>query len=172
MKEMEPCQETPAAVIILDLNSRYYNGIEWMQELKNAKPSAKWLACSIQDNEMIIRALQSGDIGYIMNENSPLGLKHLLRGIVHDTPLIPPQPTEHLNPFYRKLPKKTSWNDLLSGREKEILQFISKGLLYKEIGEHLGIQKGTVKKHVAKIYEKLQVQNKIEALNKFYGLLF
>ena len=55
----------------------------------------------------------------------------------------------------------------LSSREQEILPHLSKGLLYKEIGDLLGITTGTVKQHIHKIYDKLQVSNKTEAINRY-----
>ena len=61
---------------------------------------------------------------------------------------------------------------MLSPREKEILTLISKGLLYKEIAEKLFISTGTVKQHIHKIYEKLHVQNKTEAINKYFDKKF
>jgi len=57
----------------------------------------------------------------------------------------------------------------LSNREKEILELLAKGLLYKEISASLFISAETVRKHVYHIYEKLHVNNRIEAVNKFYG---
>ena len=60
--------------------------------------------------------------------------------------------------------------DVLTPREKEILELLSKGFLYKEIAEKLSITTGTVKQHIHKVYEKLHVQNKTEAINKVYGL--
>ena len=57
----------------------------------------------------------------------------------------------------------------LSNREKEILQQLSKGLMYKEIAAELFISPETVRKHVYHIYEKLHVTNRIEAVNKFFG---
>jgi DNA-binding NarL/FixJ family response regulator len=57
----------------------------------------------------------------------------------------------------------------LSRREKEILEMLAKGLLYKEIAEQLFISPETVKKHVYHVYEKLHVTNRIEAVNRYYG---
>ena len=54
----------------------------------------------------------------------------------------------------------------LTAREMELLTLLSKGLLYKEIGDHMGITIGTVKQHIHKIYDKLEVTNKTEAINK------
>jgi len=58
---------------------------------------------------------------------------------------------------------------VLSAREQEVLQLLSKGFLYKEIGNKLKISTGTVRQHIHKIYEKLHVQNRTEALNRYYG---
>jgi DNA-binding NarL/FixJ family response regulator len=58
---------------------------------------------------------------------------------------------------------------VLTPREKEVLELIAKGLLYKEIAEQLSISFHTVRQHIGKIYEKLHVQNKTEAINKVYG---
>jgi RNA polymerase sigma factor (sigma-70 family) len=57
----------------------------------------------------------------------------------------------------------------LSNRENEILQLLSKGLLYKEIADQLSISVSTVRQHIHKIYEKLHVQNRTEAINKAFG---
>jgi DNA-binding NarL/FixJ family response regulator len=59
--------------------------------------------------------------------------------------------------------------DTLSNREAEILQLLSKGLLYKEIANQLNIAQETVRKHVYHIYEKLHVNNRVEAVNKYFG---
>ena len=58
--------------------------------------------------------------------------------------------------------------ELLTDRETEILDFLAKGYLYKEIATELFISKETVKKHIHNIYDKLHVQNRTEALNKAY----
>ncbi len=63
-------------------------------------------------------------------------------------------------------PKEKKLSQLLSDREQEVLQHLSRGLIYKEIGEKLFISHETVKQHIKKIYNKLHVQNKIEALNR------
>jgi len=60
-------------------------------------------------------------------------------------------------------------NELLSKREQEVLELLSKGFLYKEIADKLNITLSTVKRHLNHIYTKLQVQNKTEAVNKLYG---
>jgi DNA-binding NarL/FixJ family response regulator len=59
--------------------------------------------------------------------------------------------------------------DELTNREKEILEQLSKGLMYKEIAAQLFLSAETVRKHVYHIYEKLHVNNRVEAVNRFFG---
>lgn len=59
--------------------------------------------------------------------------------------------------------------DMLSNREKQILEFLSRGLMYKEIASQLFLSPETVRKHVYHIYEKLHVSNRVAAVNKYYG---
>ena len=57
----------------------------------------------------------------------------------------------------------------LSEREHEVLRLLSEGLLYKEIADRMGLTIGTVKQHIHRMYEKLHVQNRVEAVNRFFG---
>ncbi len=68
----------------------------------------------------------------------------------------------------REQAEKTTDITLLSMRENEILHFLSQGLLYKEIADQLNISTSTVRQHIHRIYEKLHVQNRTEAINKAY----
>jgi DNA-binding NarL/FixJ family response regulator len=71
--------------------------------------------------------------------------------------------------LFRSEQKETANLEVLSNRENEILQFLSTGLLYKEIAEQLSISVSTVRQHIHHIYEKLHVQNRTEAINKAFG---
>ena len=72
---------------------------------------------------------------------------------------------------FQEKPASKAANEIndLSNREKEILEHLSKGLMYKEIAAVLYISPETVRKHVYHIYEKLHVSNRVEAVNKFFG---
>ena len=71
--------------------------------------------------------------------------------------------------IFREQQPDTEPVEALSKRENEILQLLAKGLLYKEIADQLTISTGTVRQHIHKIYEKLHVQNRTEAINKAFG---
>jgi DNA-binding NarL/FixJ family response regulator len=71
--------------------------------------------------------------------------------------------------IFHQQDKKPQQNASLSPRENEVLLLLSDGLLYKEIAEQLSISIATIRQHIHKIYEKLHVENRTEALNKVYG---
>jgi DNA-binding NarL/FixJ family response regulator len=65
--------------------------------------------------------------------------------------------------------QRQSAGEGLSSREEEVLGLLAKGFLYKEIANELHISPGTVRQHIHRIYDKLHVQNRTEAINKYYG---
>jgi DNA-binding NarL/FixJ family response regulator len=164
-------RENPADIVILDMALQHNEVIEWMKEIKNELPGIKWLAYTVHDNSsMLFNALYAGVDGYILKDPLHEQLNNALHELVMGgAPMSPCMANKLINYFHKPV-KKVKIQSLLSSREKEILHFTSRGMLYKEVGLQLGINRETVKKHLSKIYVKLQVQNKIEAMNKFYGL--
>jgi DNA-binding NarL/FixJ family response regulator len=126
------------------------------------------MVCTIHDdNDTIFEALKSGAAGYIVKD--PITKEEIVKAI-HDlynggSPMSPFIARKVIGAFQK--PAINDVNSLLSQREKEVLEQVSQGLLYKEIAIRLSISPETVKKHLKNIYQKLHVQNKVEALNKF-----
>lgn len=164
-------QETPVDIIILDIKSPSNEYIECIREIKNKDTFTKWLVYTVHDNdEMIFNALRAGANGYILKDAQPEHLKNALYELARGGAPVSPRIMNTVLGYFHHLPRKENNHSELSQREKQILHFTSRGLMYKEIALQLGIQRETVKKHLSRIYEKLCVQNKIEAMNKFYGL--
>lgn len=164
-------QESPADIVILDLHSPQYRGLEWMKEIKNKIPWTKWLVHTLyDDDEIIFSALRAGANGYLLKGATQEQLNNALHELLRGGAPFSPRIIHKLLAYFHQQPEKENHPGMLSHREKQILHFTSRGLLYKEVALQLGIQRETVKKHLSKIYEKLQVQNKVEAVNKFYGL--
>jgi DNA-binding NarL/FixJ family response regulator len=126
------------------------------------------MVCSIHDdNENIFEALKCGASGYMLKDSIKAGeiitaIKDLHHG---GSPMSPFIARKVISTFQK--PVNQDPDSLLSLREKEVLELLAKGLMYKEIAHQLGVGTETVKKHLQNIYQKLHVQNKIEALNKF-----
>jgi len=155
-------------IVITDITLPGMKGTELIVRLKDKMKQTQFMVCSIHDdNETIFEALKCGASGYILKD--PVTADEIVKAI-HDlykggSPMSPFIAKKVILSFQK--PVINDANSSLSQREREVLELLAKGLLYKEIAQQLGIGSETVKKHLKNIYQKLHVQNKIEALNKF-----
>ena len=158
----------PTDIVIADISLPGMRGTELIVRLKDKMPQTQFMVCSIHDdNDTIFEALKCGASGYILKD--PVTADEIIKAI-HDlykggSPMSPYIARKVIDSFQK--PVESNENSTLSIREREVLELLAKGLLYKEIAEKLGVTHETVKKHLKNIYQKLHVQNKIEALNKF-----
>ena len=160
-------QEKPN-VVLMDINLPGMNGVECVRQLKPLCPGTQFIMLTVyEDTENIFNALAAGATGYMLKRTpraelldairdvlkggSPM-TTHIARKVVQSfqRPAATPQPTEDLSP-----------------REKEVLDCLAQGFLYKEISEKLGISYETVHTYIRRIYEKLQVRTRTEAVAKF-----
>lgn len=159
---------SPPDIVITDISLPGMKGTELIVRLREKMPKIQFMVCSIHDdNETIFDALKCGASGYILKD--PVTTADITKAIYDlyngGSPMSPFIARRVIQSFQRPLVNDPT--SLLSLREKEVLKFLAKGLLYKEIAQQLGVGTETIKKHLKNIYQKLHVQNKIEALNKF-----
>ncbi len=158
----------PADILIVDIGLPRASGIEAMRFLTEHCPKMQYCMFTVyEDDDKIFNSLQFGAKGYILKGSSSDKILSAVRELSQGgSPMSPSIARRILDVFqtFRITPVVSALP--LSNREQEILQLVSKGLLYKEIGDKLSITTGTVKQHLHKIYEKLQVSNKTEAINK------
>jgi DNA-binding NarL/FixJ family response regulator len=160
--------QNPPDIVISDISLPGMKGTALIVQLKDKMPQTQFMVCSIHDdNDTIFEALKCGASGYMLKD--PVTADEIIKAIRDlyngGSPMSPFIARKVITTFQKPLINDET--SLLSSREKEVLELLSKGLLYKEIGENLGITHETVKKHLKNIYQKLHVQNKIEAVNKF-----
>lgn len=157
-------------IILMDINLPGMNGIECVKKLKQKCPRTQFMMFTIyEDSEQVFDALSAGANGYLLKKTPPGKILEALKELYEGgAPMSAQIARKVVNAFQKPAP---SYNDqsILSVREQEVLRLLSKGFLYKEIGDKLKISTGTVRQHIHKIYEKLHVQNRTEALNKYYG---
>ena len=120
-----------------------------------------------ENDEKVLKALQAGATGYLLKRTHPErileSIKELNQG---GSPMSSNIARKLVNIFLTE--KKVTKKEILSERENEVLQLLADGLLYKEIADRLHIVHGTVRQHIHNIYEKLHVQNRTEAVNKYF----
>jgi DNA-binding NarL/FixJ family response regulator len=113
--------------------------------------------------------MKAGASGYLLKNTGLVQMIEALKELYTGGSPMSANIARKLVMVFREQEKNAQPLEVLSKRENEILQLLSKGLLYKEIAEQLLISNNTVKQHIHKIYEKLHVQNRTEALNKAFG---
>lgn len=166
-------------VVLMDIGLGSTNGIDIVKELKPKIPSILYMMCTVyEEEEKIFDALRAGASGYILKKSSPAKLVDAIAELVDGGAPMSSQIAMKVVNAFKGLPvQETAVANqqqiedmaILSRREKEILEWLAQGKIYKEIGAELNISAETVRKHVYHIYEKLHVNNRVEAVNKFYG---
>jgi DNA-binding NarL/FixJ family response regulator len=154
-------------VILMDISLPRMDGIECMSLLKKRMPDVQFMMCSVHDDDdHIFKALQSGASGYILKRTSPAQILEAISDLYAGGSPMSSEIARRVVAMIQNKGKPTNELERLTDREKEILDLLAQGYLYKEIAAELFISHLTVKKHIHNIYDKLQVQNRIEALNR------
>ena len=162
-----------ADVVVMDINLPGMSGIECIIKLKEKNVSPLFMMFTVyDDDENIFNALQAGASGYMLKKTSPAKFIEAITELTEGGSPMSAHIARRVVEVFQNKNKASKEGDILTPREKEILTLIAKGLLYKEIAEKLFISTGTVKQHIHKIYEKLHVQNKTEAINKYFNKKF
>ena len=156
-------------LILMDIEMPKMNGIEATELVKNKFPHIKIIMLTVFDNdENIFKAIKAGADGYFLKEVNPQelfnGIQDTLSGGAAMTPSIA---LKTLKLLREPMVFETENEEIiLTNREIEVLEQLSKGLKYQIIAENLFLSVGTIRKHVENIYNKLQVHNKLEAVQK------
>lgn len=165
---LEKIPATEPEVVLMDIKLQDATGIELVAALKDKLPATQFIMCtSFEDDEFIYNALKSGASGYLIKgetmEKIIASIKEVHSGGAPMSSTVAKKVIQH---FRQPAIAKDSLN-VLTSSERDVLELLSHGLLYKEIAQKKFISIDTVKKHVGNIYRKLQVSNKVEAINLF-----
>lgn len=158
-------------LILMDIEMPVLNGIESTEIVKQKYPHIKIIMLTVFDNdENIFNAIKAGADGYLLKEINAKdlhdGIVETLNGGAAMNPSIAMKTLKLLrNPMSIVNPKDKE-DIQLTTRETDVLEQLSKGLNYNKIAENLILSTGTVRKHIENIYRKLQVHNKLEAVQK------
>ena len=157
-------------IVIMDINLPGMNGIECIRQVKDKSPATQFMMFTVYENdEKVFEALKAGASGYLLKNTGLVQLIESLKELHNVGSPMSANIARKLVTVFRNKETNTEALAVLSNRENEILQLLSKGLLYKEIAEQLHISTSSVRQHIHHIYEKLHVQNRTEAINKAFG---
>jgi DNA-binding NarL/FixJ family response regulator len=169
-------------MVFLDIAMPELNGIQAAERIKKDFPEVEIIILSMHlDEEYVVQALKAGASGYLLKDSAPnelnLALDTIMKGKIYISPAIP---KEMVDNYMNRLKKASSPDevfisrDVLSWRQKEVLQLIAEGNSTKEIAEKLFISIKTVETHRSQIMKKLGI-NDIPGLVKYAikkGLIF
>jgi len=157
-------------VVLMDIQLPGMSGIECVGKLKAAHPTVLVLMVTVYDNnERIFDALAAGASGYLLKRDIPTKLMEALDDLLAGgSPMSSAIARKVVQHFQKPAPTKNEDHNL-TPRERQILEQLAKGSLYKEIAWDLGIGFETVRSHIDNIYKKLHVRSRTEAVVKFLG---
>lgn len=163
-------------IYIVDINLPGMNGIEFVRRAGSSEGKTQYMMFTVYENdEKVFEALKAGASGYLLKNT---GLVHIIEALKELHQGGSPMSSAIARKLVRSFqapgavePRQSAevpecWDSALSARENEILQLLARGLLYKEISDQLHISTSTVRQHIHRIYDKLHVQNRTEAINK------
>lgn len=154
-------------VILTDIQLPGLNGIECIRRLKTDCPNIQFLVLTVfEEDEKIFEALKAGASGYLLKSASPEVIISAIKEIHNGGSPMSPGIARKIIRHFRE-PAMENGQKIFTEREKQVLHLMSQGKLVKEIAADMDVTSHAIKKHVKNIYQKMHVQNKVEAVMKW-----
>jgi len=157
-------------VVLMDINLPGMNGVECVRKLKQLIPETQvMMLTAYEDTENIFNSLAVGASGYMLKRTPRAELLEAIREVKRGgSPMTTHIARKVVQSFLKPVGAPTTGEatEDLSAREKEVLDLLSQGFMYKEIADKLGIGFETVRTYIRRIYEKLHVRTRTEAVAK------
>jgi two-component system, NarL family, response regulator LiaR len=162
--------QNPSNICLVDISLPDGSGIDFVKHVKDQFPETLIIMCtSFEDDANLFNSLKAGAVGYIIKTDDPFEITtHIQQAIDGGAPMSSAIALKVVK-YFQNIAKPVRLQEL-SAKENIILQYLSEGLLYKEIALKESISIDTIKKHSSNIYRKLHVSNKTEAINKMKQL--
>jgi DNA-binding NarL/FixJ family response regulator len=170
----EALQHLPADrpdVVLMDIHMKGMDGIECVQRLKLLVPGIQIVMLTVyEDTDQIFKALSVGASGYLLKRLSPTKLLQAIREVHAGGSPMSSSIARKVVASFQKAGKEAEKQSLLSPRETMVLDCLAKGLTYKQIADQLEISIDTIRTYLRRVYEKLHVQSRTEAVAKYLRL--
>lgn len=155
-------------VVLMDINLPGMTGIQCVEKLKEISPSLPIMMLTVYENsDQVFAALSAGACGYLIKSTPHEKLLEAIRDVHNGGSPMSSHIARKVVQSFRSPARKTPLVQTLSDREQQVLELLAKGWLYKQIASELSISMGTLHTYIRRIYEKLHVNCRTEAVVKF-----
>jgi DNA-binding NarL/FixJ family response regulator len=155
----------------MDINLPGMSGVEAVKRLKPTLPEAQFVMLTVyEDADHIYNALAAGATGYLLKQTPRAELLGALEDVHRGGSPMTSNIARKVVQSFRQTSAVAPGDDELSPREQEVLDLLARGYLYKEIAERLNISVPTVNTYVRRMYEKLHVRSRAQAVAKYAHL--
>ena len=155
-------------VVLMDINLPGMNGVECVRQLKQLLPQIQVMMLTVyEDTENIFNALTAGANGYMLKRISSKELLEAIQEVQRGGSPMTMHIARKVVQSFQRTAATAQPAENLSEREQQVLDLLSQGLMYKEIADKLQISYETVHTYIRRVYEKLQVRTRTEAVAKF-----
>jgi DNA-binding NarL/FixJ family response regulator len=157
-------------VVFMDINLPGMNGVRAVEQLAQSVPQTQIVMLTMHDDtETIFQSLAAGAHGYLLKPVRSAELLDAVRNVSSGGVPMTGNIARKIIQSFKELAPAREPVEGLSEREREVLECLAKGYLYKEVASLLGITYGTVHTHIEHIYAKLHVRSRSQAIAKFFG---
>ena len=159
-------EELNPDIILMDVNMPVMDGVQALEAVRKTRKDQKVIMLTIsQNDDDLVRAISAGANGYILKNAEPEDLHNTIIEVMKGNSILSPEMTEKVFASLRSA-RQSRGQTILSDREVEVLNFMAKGLSTRQIAVSLFISENTVKTHIRHILEKLDANNRAQAVVK------
>ncbi len=163
---LEKARALKPDIILMDIKMPGLSGLDALKLIKAEMPDIKVVMLTTsEEDEDLFNAVKCGASGYLLKNTNAKELVGILSDIEKGEASFHPElAAKLLKEFRSRDTEKTMQNEELTMRQLEVLELVAKGIIYKEVGEKLGLSERTVKYHMAKILEQLHLENRAQVI--------
>ena len=157
-------------VVLMDINLPGMSGIECVRQLRVIMPALQVIMLTVyEDTDQVFQSLAAGAVGYLVKSTKPSHLLEAIRDVHKGGSPMSSHIARKVVQAFQPPGRAESSSEHLSPREQQVLELLAKGAPYKQIADAMGIGIETIRTYIRRIYEKLHVHSRIEAVMKYMG---
>jgi DNA-binding NarL/FixJ family response regulator len=158
----------PPAVVLMDINLPRMSGIECVKRLKEKMPGLQLMMLTVYENsDRIFEALAAGACGYLVKNTPPEKLLEAIQEIARGGSPMSSHIARKVVQAFQPAPHSAPLIEHLAPREQQVIELLSKGRAYKQIAAEMNLGMGTIRTYIRRIYEKLHVNCRTDAVVKY-----